>query len=131
MRLPKGTRVVLGLVLAASGVLAACGSAASSPSATPTDAAAAALAGVDGSTNVAAYSAELDHLKPLCNEDRATLADEIRHTLSDEQQNSGPDTTTMQVMKNLATSAAGAAPTDCRASLAAYLVLVEPTPSGG
>ncbi len=98
-----------------------------SKTSSPSDPAAALLAKYDGSSDVAAYSRALDAWQAVCKEPRTTDAGYVDATYRDEQQNRGPDSSRLLVMKKLTKSVpASAAPAECSGVAAAYLVLVEP-----
>lgn len=77
---------------------------------------------------VSKYQSALDSLKPLCTEDEATLASEIWASWKDLKSNGVSDETILSLMAHITQSvpSGGAAPTDCRGVMAAYLVLREP-----
>ena len=84
------------------------------------------LAKDDGSSNLAAYSSALDAWQAKCTETRVLDAGYADAAFRDEQKNNGPDTSRLEVMRNLTKSVPDSiAPTNCDSVSAAYLVLVE------
>ncbi len=79
-------------------------------------------------TTVAKYQSALDVLKQHCTEDEPTLASEIWASWKDLESNKVTDETILSLMAHITQSVpASAAPTDCRAVMAAYLLMREPS----
>jgi hypothetical protein len=117
--------------------LAACASAAATPSgssapatATPAPSIdpASLLAQRDGASDDSAYVSALDALGSLCTQDRVAVAGMADFGYNDLEKNGVKDETRLTVLHHLAESIPAGQKTDCQGVMAAYLVLRE-TPS--
>lgn len=81
---------------------------------------------LDGSTDDATYQQALDAWDAKCRQTPMRAAGIVSAAYDDEEKHNGPDTSRLQVMRNLTSSVPDSiAPTDCTGVAAGYLVLVE------